>query len=106
LRAELAGRRRLAADDDGAVALQVELVAIRSYPSAMGTAGAAAWRVDVDARARAPGFEDMVTSGDDYLAGVDVPGTEANRRAALRRVARALARELIERYEVSERLGP
>jgi hypothetical protein len=33
---------------------------------------------------------------------VDVLGTEANRRAALRRLARTLAAEAIERYEVNE----
>ena len=40
---------------------------------------------------------------EDYLAGVDVLGTEANRRAALRRLMRALAAEAVERYEVGQR---
>src|SRR5204862_145776 len=49
---------------------------------------------------------DTVAGGEDFLTGVDVLGTEANRRAALRRLARALAVEAIERYEVSERFAP
>jgi len=32
-------------------------------------------------------------------------GTEANRRAALRRLAHTLAREAIERYDVADRLA-
>jgi hypothetical protein len=34
-----------------------------------------------------------------------VLGTEANRRAALRRLLRFAAREAVERYDVSERLS-
>ena len=56
-------------------------------------------------RIRAGDYADAVTGGEDYLTGVDVLGTEANRRAALRRLARSLAIEAIQRYEVSERLG-
>jgi hypothetical protein len=102
LRTELMTRNEL---DDGGAPLEVALVGIRSYPSAMGTEGAAAWRVDAEAHARAPDFEDSAVGGEDYLAAVDVPGTEANRRAALRRLMRVLARELIERYDVARRMA-
>jgi hypothetical protein len=50
-------------------------------------------------------YQDLVADGENYLVGVDVLGTEANRRAALRRLARTLSREAIERYDVSERMG-
>jgi hypothetical protein len=61
--------------------------------------------LDAELRVRAPAYEDAVVGGEDYLTGVDVLGTEANRRAALRRLARALAAEAIDRYEVNERLS-
>ena len=48
-------------------------------------------------------YEDQVGAGEDYLAGIDVLGTEANRRAALRRLARSVSRELLERMSVSAR---
>ena len=67
--------------------------------------GAASYRIDAELRIRAGDYADAVTGGEDYLTGVDVLGTEANRRAALRRLARALATEAIERYEVSERFS-
>ena len=50
-------------------------------------------------------YEDRLIESEDYLAGVDVLGTEANRRAALRRLATAAAKEALERYEVAERLS-
>ena len=102
LRAELMTRNEL---DEAGAPLEVELIGIRSYPSAMGTEGAAAWRVEAEARARAPAFEDSAIGAEDYLAAVDVPGTEANRRAALRRLMRVLARELIERHDVARRMA-
>jgi hypothetical protein len=61
--------------------------------------------LDAELRVRTPAYEDAVVGGEDYLTGVDVLGTEANRRAALRRLARALAAEAIDRYEVNERLS-
>ena len=102
LRSELSTRNKL---DDRGAAFEVELVNVRSYPSAMGAEGAAAWRVEAEARGRAPSFEDSAIGAADYLAGVDVPGTEANRRAALRRLMRDLARELVERYDVAQRMA-
>src|SRR5689334_20183064 len=104
LRRELAGRGRLEPDSSSAPELSAELLALRSYPSGVTGEGAASYRIDADLRVRAPGYEDTVTAGEDYLTGVDVLGTEANRRAALRRLARTLAAEAIERYDVTERL--
>lgn len=108
LREEVSSRGRLSETEGPA--LQGELLAIRSGPSAINAAGAQAYHVDCDVVLRvveAAGnvaYEDRGTFGDDYLVGVDVLGTEANRRAALRRVARAASRELMERYEVARRM--
>jgi hypothetical protein len=106
LRRELSARGRLAQDGSTAPELLAELAALRTAPSGVGAeGGAASYRIDAELRVRAPGYEDTVSGGEDYLTGVDVLGTEANRRAALRRLARALAAEAIERYDVSERFG-
>ena len=101
LRGELAGRGEL--DESGPV-LNVELLGLRILPTTAGSEGAAAYQVIADLRVSAGDWRDTVTGGEDYLAGVDVLGTEANRRAALRRLARTLAREAIERYDVASRL--
>ena len=50
-------------------------------------------------------YTDTLGGSEDYLSGVDVLGTEANRRAALRRLARTVAREAVERYDVSEKFA-
>jgi lipopolysaccharide assembly LptE-like protein len=106
LRRELAGRGRLEPEGSSAPELAAELVALRSVPSGVGAeGGAASYRLDAELRVRTPDYEDAVTGGEEYLTGVDVLGTEANRRAALRRLARTLAAEAIERYEVNERFG-
>jgi Lipopolysaccharide-assembly len=106
LRRELAGRGRLEPDGSAAPELVAELVSLRSAPSGVGAeGGAASYNISAELRVRAPGFEDSVIGGEDYLTGVDVLGTEANRRAALRRLARTLAAEAIERYEVNERFS-
>ena len=106
LRRELAGRGRLEPESSGAPELVAELVVLRSVPSGVGAeGGASSYSLTGELRVRAPGFEDAVVGGEDYLTGVDVLGTEANRRAALRRLARTLAAEAIERYEVNERFS-
>jgi hypothetical protein len=106
LRRELSARGRLAAETSSAPELAAELVALRTAPSGVGAeGGAASYRLDAELRIRAGNYQDAVVGGEDYLTGVDVLGTEANRRAALRRLARALAAEAIERYEVSERFA-
>lgn len=104
LRAELSGRGRLAAESSAAPELSAELVSLKSNPTVAGGDGAAAFRLDGQLRVRAGAFDELVSAGEDYLAGVDVLGTEANRRAALRRLARTLAREAVERWDVAERL--
>jgi hypothetical protein len=107
LRRELSGRGRLEPEGSAAPQLLAELVHLRSVPSGVGAeGGAASYRIDAELRLKAGSYQDAVAGGEDYLTGVDVLGTEANRRAALRRLARALAVEAIERLEVSERLKP
>jgi hypothetical protein len=85
--------------------MQAELLSLQSFPTAAGSEGAAAFRMEARLRVRAPNFDDVVVGNEDYLAGIDVLGTEANRRAALRRVARSVAREAIERLDVQERFA-
>jgi hypothetical protein len=106
MRSELAGRRRLASDSSSAPEMSVELLGLRSSPSASGGEGAAAFRLDAEMKVLIGDYEDRLIASEDYLAGVDVLGTEANRRAALRRLATAAAKEAIERYEVAERMAP
>lgn len=105
LRSELSGRGRLESDSSSAPEVQAELLSLVSFPTAAGSEGAAAFRLEARLRVRAPNFDDLVVGSEDYLAGVDVLGTEANRRAALRRVARAVAREAVERMDVQERFA-
>jgi hypothetical protein len=106
LRSELSGRGRLAPDGSSSPELTAELVALRSVPSGVGAeGGAASYRLDAELRLKSGSYEDAVIGGEDYLTGVDVLGTEANRRAALRRLARTLAAEAIERYDVNERFA-
>jgi hypothetical protein len=108
LREEVEARGRLS-ETEGPE-LQGELLAVRSGPSAINAAGALAFRVDADVVLRvvepagAVSYEDRGSFSEDYLVGVDVLGTEANRRGALRRLAKAASRELIERYEIARRM--
>lgn len=107
LRRELSGRGRLEPEGSAAPELVAELIYLRSVPSGVGAeGGAASYRINAELRLKAGDYHDGVAGGEDYLTGVDVLGTEANRRAALRRLARALAAEAIERLEVNERLKP
>jgi hypothetical protein len=104
LRRELAGRSRLEPENSSAPELKAELVYLRTAPSGVGAeGGAASYRLDAELRLQAGDYRDAVAGGEDYLTGVDVLVTEANRRAALRRLARTLAVEAVERLEVSER---
>jgi outer membrane lipopolysaccharide assembly protein LptE/RlpB len=108
LRDELIARGQLSEGGEVPV-LDVQVTALRSAPSTVSSGGALAFRLDADVRARvrdARGAElltDQVGIGEDYLAGVDVLGTEANRRAALRRLARSAARELMQRLGAAGR---
>ena len=79
-----------------------------SVPSALGAQGASAYSLSAAVRVRlrdASGivYEDQVGLGEDYLAGIDVLGTEANRRAALRRLSLHISRELLDRMNVAAR---
>jgi hypothetical protein len=104
LRRELAGRGMLEPDSSAAPELRADLRALRSVPSGVSAeGGAASFRLDAELRLEAADYADTLAGGEDYLAGVDVLGTEANRRAALRRLMRTLAAEAVERYEVAQR---
>lgn len=108
LREELAARGRLAAEGSSGPELTGELISVTSAPSALGAQGASAFSVSATVRLRLRDgssvmYEDQVALGEDYLAGVDVLGTEANRRAALRRLARSLSRYFVERMNVAAR---
>jgi hypothetical protein len=110
LRDELSARGKLSPEGAHVAVLEAALLGVRSLPSAFGAATAVAYRLEADMRVRladaggAVVYEDVQTGGEDYLAGIDVIGTEANRRAALHRLAAALAREAIDKMEVAERL--
>ena len=112
LRGELHARGRLAEERGAGGApgqpeaprIEAELVALRSFTSSLGGDGAQAFRLEAQAKLHAPGYQDSLAGSEDFLAGEDVLGTEANRRAALRRLLRQLAHDLIERLEVAGRL--
>ena len=103
----LSAHGRLAPEGDTSVAeLTGELRAIHDSTSALGATGASAFHLDAEVMLRvlAPQgsvYEDDARAGEDYLQGIDVLGTEANRRAALRRLADKLMREALERLELS-----
>jgi outer membrane lipopolysaccharide assembly protein LptE/RlpB len=108
LRDELAARGKLGPEGSGGPELTGELLSLASTPSALGAQGASVYSVSAAVRVRLRDgsgvvYEDQVGAGEDYLAGVDVLGTEANRRAALRRLARTISRELLERMSVAAR---
>jgi outer membrane lipopolysaccharide assembly protein LptE/RlpB len=111
LRTELEARGSLAADGAPVPELTGELLSLASVPSALGAQGATAYNLAAAVRVRlrdgsAVVYEDQIGLGEDYLAGIDVLGTEANRRAAMRRLARSLSRELLERMSVVVRFPP
>ena len=108
LREELAARGRLAPEGGSGPEMTGELISLVSVPSALGAQGAAAFSLSATVRVRLRDesgvvYEDQAGMGEDYLSGVDVLGTEANRRAALRRLARNISRELLERMSVAAR---
>ena len=103
-RAELAGRGQLDLDGASSPELLLEVVALRSVPSGTAGEGAASFRLDADLKLEVGSWQIRFGASEDYFAGIDVLGTEANRRAALRRLARAAAREALERYDVAGRL--
>jgi hypothetical protein len=103
LRQELSSRGWLQGEASDAPELHAQIVALISLPTSVGSEGAGAYRLIADLRVKIGDYEDALNLGEDYLAGIDVLGTEANRRAALRRLLRSAAREAIERYDVAQR---
>jgi hypothetical protein len=86
--------------------LEGELLALSNSPSILGAAGAGAFRLGAALRLRvlrgtAVLYDEVAGGGEDYLQGIDVLGTEANRRAALRRTAESVLREALERMEIA-----
>ncbi len=104
LRAELAGRGLL--DPDGAASpeMVLEVIALRSVPTGTAGEGAASFRLDADLKLNVGSWEARFGGSEDYFAGIDVLGTEANRRAALRRLVSTAARYAVDRYDISGRL--
>ena len=108
LRSELQARGKLAPESASGPELTGELLSLASTPSALGAQGATAYNLSAAVRVRlrdgsAVVYEDQLGLGEDYLAGIDVLGTEANRRAAMRRLARTISREVLERMSVAAR---
>jgi outer membrane lipopolysaccharide assembly protein LptE/RlpB len=111
LRAELDARGKLAPEGGTGPELTGELLSLASVPSALGAQGATAYNLSAAVRVRLRDgsgvvYEDQIGLGEDYLAGIDVLGTEANRRAAMRRLARSISREILERMTVAARFPP
>ena len=104
VRSERAGRGQLDPDGASSPELVLEVIALHSVPTGTAGDGAASFRVDAELKINVGTWEDRVRSSEDYYAGIDVLGTEANRRAALRRLARTAAREAIDRYDVVQRM--
>jgi len=110
LREELLARGQLTEAGD-APRIDLEVFALKAAPSSLNFSGAFTFRLDADVRAHlrdqagAELLADQLVVGEDYLAGVDVIGTEANRRAALRRLARSAARELLTRMAAAGRFS-
>ena len=111
LREELLARGQLSEAGE-APRLDLEVFALKAAPSSVNFTGAFTFRLDADVRAHlydqggAELLADQLIASEDYLAGVDVVGTEANRRAALRRLARNAAREVVTRLAAAGRFSP
>ena len=104
VRSELSGRGQLDGDGADSPELIVEVLALQSVPTSSAGEGAASYRLDADLKLDVGTWQDRFRASEDYIAGMDVLGTEANRRAALRRLARNAMRDAIERYDVAQRL--
>ena len=90
--------------------LEGDLVALRTTSSVFNAGAVGALRVEAELRLRvvdagAVKSEESVTGGEEFLQGVDVLGTEANRRTALRRLAEQLVRLGLERMEAGTLLA-
>jgi hypothetical protein len=104
LRNELLDRKQLEPESSPAPELRAQILSLVSVPTSAGALSAATYRLNALVHFTAGDWDDTVGAGEDYLAGVDVLGTEANRRAALRRLFRALAKDAIDRWSVSSRI--
>jgi hypothetical protein len=104
LRSELINRKQLESDSSSAPELHAQVVSLLSTPTSAGLTSAATYRINAELRFKIGEWEDGISAGEDYLAGVDVIGTEANRRAALRRLFHSIAKDAIDRYDVAGRL--
>ena len=105
-RQALLTKGRLASESSTGPVLRGELKTLRSAASALGAGGVAALRVEVELGLRieqdqALLYADVATGGEDYPAGVDVTESEANRRAAIRRLVERVLGEAIERMQVA-----
>jgi hypothetical protein len=108
----LAARGRLAAEDElAAPVLEGELLSLANAPSILGAAGAGAFRLSASLHLRvlrgtAVLYDEVASGGEEYLQGIDVLGTEANRRTALRRAAGSVLRDALERMEIASLAPP
>jgi hypothetical protein len=108
-REQLHLRGRLLGEDALGPVLEGELLSLRTSSSVLSAGAVGALRVEADLRLRvveggAAKAEEVVTGGEEFLQGVDVLGTEANRRTALRRLADQLLRAGLERLEAGSLL--
>ena len=109
-REQLHQRGRLAGEGGVGPVLEGDLVALRTTSSVLNAGAVGALRVEAELRLRvmqagAVKAEESVTGGEEFLQGVDVLGTEANRRTALRRLAEQLLRVGLARLEAGSLLA-
>ncbi len=109
-REQLHLRGRLAEEGAAGPVLDGDLVALRMTSSVLSAGSVGALRVEAELRLRITEAglvkaEETVTGAEDFLQGVDVLGTEANRRTALRRLAEQLVRTGLERLEAGSLLA-
>lgn len=102
---------RLAEEGGAGPVLEGDLASLRTTSSVLSAGSVGALRVEAELRLRvteagAVKAEESVSGGEDFLQGVDVIGTEANRRTALRRLAEQLVRAGLERLEEGSLLKP
>lgn len=112
LRDALARRTRLTTSSDASARVEGVVSSIGGGPSAL-AAGSSVGAFRVEAVVELSVVEgarvlytDRVAGGEDYLPGVDLLGSEANRRAALTRLARSLMAEALSRMQASGGAAP
>ncbi|MCI0569586.1 MAG: LPS assembly lipoprotein LptE [Myxococcaceae bacterium] len=101
-------RQGLAAQDGCDATLRGELLAVSSGVGLAGPpAGVVSYRASATLRLTLQRGDEVlrtveVAGGEDFLPGLDVMQTEANREAALHRLAQALAREALDRLTTGD----